>query len=108
MNKQTNDQGLHVSPPFGKQRVGRCFTSTCNDCKWTGSHYKLLNTFNGFFCPKCNSEDVIIFGKKQFKTPETIAKEFADWVRHALTNVEFCEKTIDEHYAFFISKWGQK
>ena len=79
----------------------KTFNACCNNCGWRGSEFKLLFSKDGIFCPKCESEDIIQFGKPQTKTPDEIAKGFADWVRNGLTNVEYSVDRIDQHLSDF-------
>lgn len=79
------------------------FTACCNGCGWRGSHFKLIVSMRGLFCPKCESDDIAQFGRPQTHTPNEIAKQFAEWTRNGLTNFEYLNSSIDHHFEVFNS-----
>lgn len=77
-------------------------TACCNVCNWFGSEHKLIQSLKGFSCPKCDSANVVVFGTTQTRTLKEQCADFAHYIRNGLTNLEYCQKEIEEHYTDFV------
>ncbi|MBS1915685.1 MAG: hypothetical protein JST87_05370 [Bacteroidetes bacterium] len=78
------------------------FTACCNNCGWKGTKFQIIIGLETDSCPKCSQDDIIMFSRSQTHTPSEISVQFAHYLRNGLTNIEYCEKSIEQHYDYFI------